>query len=134
MREQITVEAVRSCRTLCTLMVALTVLPSALLAQERVPEVKKHIAVKAAVTPVRMHEQPLVAVVQIAQATRLPSTITDKNRSMLNRIVGDLESGNIELAMSRWEKFVGQGQAMDINSLSRNKRGPAILRRKGALL
>jgi len=109
MREQITV------------MVALTVLPSALLAQERVPEVKQQIAVKAAVTPVRMDEQPLVAVIQVAKATKLPSTITDKDRSMLNRIVGDLESGNIELAISRWEQFVGQlatgGVSMDINSL-----------------
>jgi hypothetical protein len=102
-------------------MVALTVLPSALLAQERVPEVKKYIGVKAAMTPVRMHEQPLIAVVQIAQVTKLPSTITDKDHSMLNRVVGDLESGNIELAMNRWERFVAQlaegGVAMDINSL-----------------
>lgn len=89
----------------CVAILGLAVLPGVLQAQETV---KRQIAVKTVVAPAKMHEEPLVAVIEIAQATTLPATFTASDHSELNRISGDLESGNLDRAVNRWQRFVEQ--------------------------
>lgn len=92
--------------TLGALVVGFAVLPSAALAQEENPRLKKQVVPKPARAQVQMQEQPAVSVVEIAQATSLPSTITDRDRSALTRIASDLQGDNTESAISRWRTLV----------------------------